>query len=168
MCGTEVQFEMLFTQRHISRVCGLLEGSAAVGQSGEVMSSVLFFGCITWHVELPQQGIKPVPLQWRRGVLTTGSPGKSDECSSGHAEMQILRNKQEMSSRQLDMVGMELGKEAWEPLERQYLNTGRACPRSRVGVQEGIGEEREPVRMKEWPLAAPRRPFCSRCGSTPF
>ena len=42
MCGTEVQFEMLFTQRHISRVCGLLEGSAAVGQSGEVMSSVLF------------------------------------------------------------------------------------------------------------------------------
>ena len=67
----------------------------------------------------PNKGSNLCLLQWRRGVLTIGSPGKSDECSSGHAEMQILRNKQEVSSRQLDMVGMELGKEAWEPLRSE-------------------------------------------------
>ena len=61
----------------------------------------------------------------------------------------------EMSSRQLDTAGIELGWETWEPLARQYLNTGRACHGSRGGMQEGIGEEREPVRVKEWPLAAP-------------
>lgn len=76
--------------------------------------------------------------------------------AAGHAEMQILRNKQEMSSRQLDMVGMELGKEAWEPLERQYLNTGRACPRSRGRVQGKAQGGKESVKIQEWPLAAPQ------------
>lgn len=107
--------------------------------------------CGMWN--FPNKGSNLCFLQWRRGILTTGSPGESDKHSFGHAEMQILRNKQELSSRQLDMVGMELGKEAWEPLERQHLNTGRACPRSRGRVQEGAGEERESVKIKEWPLA---------------
>ena len=35
-------------------------------------------GLPAWHAELPQPGIKPAPLQWKRGVLTTGLPGKSE------------------------------------------------------------------------------------------
>ena len=37
-----------------------------------------FFFCHTMrHADLPQPGIKPVPLHWEQGVLTTGPPGKS-------------------------------------------------------------------------------------------
>ena len=37
------------------------------------------FGRTAQHAELPRPGIQPMPrpLQWKRGVLTTGPPGKS-------------------------------------------------------------------------------------------
>ena len=39
----------------------------------------VFFGCAAWHVGcyFPYQGSNPCPLQWKRGVLTTGLPGNS-------------------------------------------------------------------------------------------
>ena len=39
----------------------------------------LFFGRTTRHVGsyLPDQGLSPCSLQWKRGVLTTGPPGMS-------------------------------------------------------------------------------------------
>lgn len=80
---------------------------------------------------------------------------ESDERSFGHAEMQILRNKQEMSGRQLDMVGMELGK-AWEPLERQHLNTGRAYILGAEAGYEKAQGGKGVCEDQEWPLAAPR------------
>ena len=37
------------------------------------------FGCTTQHAgsQFPDQGSNPHPLQWNRGLLTTGPPGKS-------------------------------------------------------------------------------------------
>ena len=42
-------------------------------------SFFFFFGCTTRHAgsQFPNQGSNPSPLQWKRGVLTTGPPGKS-------------------------------------------------------------------------------------------
>ena len=40
-----------------------------------------FFGHTAHHracgILAPRPGIKPTPLHWKRGVLTTGPPGKS-------------------------------------------------------------------------------------------
>lgn len=38
-----------------------------------------FFGLAPWHVGMlfPNQGLNPHKLHWKRGVLTTGPPGKS-------------------------------------------------------------------------------------------
>ena len=33
-------------------------------------------GCVAYRISVPQPGIKPVPLWWKCGVLTTGSPRK--------------------------------------------------------------------------------------------
>ena len=33
--------------------------------------------CVAWGILVPWPGIEPVPLPWKRGVLTTGPPGKS-------------------------------------------------------------------------------------------
>ena len=40
-----------------------------------------FFGCAAQHVgaQFPEQGWNPCPLKWKRGVLTTGPPGRSME-----------------------------------------------------------------------------------------
>ena len=42
----------------------------------------LFFGHATEHARswFPNQGSNPCPLQWKLDVLTTGLPGKSQEC----------------------------------------------------------------------------------------
>ena len=88
----------------------------------------------------PNKGSNLCFLQWRRGVLTTGSPGESDKHSFGHAEMQILRNKQELSSRQLDMVGMELGKERGPAVKLPALKLFRP----------GTGRGSREVRVKPW------------------
>lgn len=80
----------------------------------------------------------------------TWNPGGRGAAANQRGEMtsaiwdmlrcRILRNKQaEMSSRQLDTAGIELGWETWEPLARPYLNTGRACHGSRGGMQEEVG-----------------------------
>ena len=47
-----------------------------------VLEELLFLSLLllaAWHVGFlfPDQGSKPYPLQWKWGVLTTGSPGKS-------------------------------------------------------------------------------------------
>ena len=43
---------------------------------------IYLFGHTTWHAgsQFPDQGSNPRPLQWKRGVLTTGLPGKSPLC----------------------------------------------------------------------------------------
>ena len=38
---------------------------------------VLAMLCSLWDLSCPNQGSNPSPLQWKRGVLTTGPPGKS-------------------------------------------------------------------------------------------
>ena len=38
---------------------------------------LLVITALACRILAPGQGIKPVPLQWKCGVLTTGSPGKS-------------------------------------------------------------------------------------------
>ena len=45
-----------------------------------------FFGYATRHAgsQFPDQGSNPRPLQWKRGVLTTGLPGKSLQSMSCH------------------------------------------------------------------------------------
>ena len=50
---------------------------AALGCSG--VGFFFFFGLTTWHEGswFPDQGSNPHPLQWHRGVLTAGLPGKS-------------------------------------------------------------------------------------------
>ena len=48
--------------------------------STQVFSSYLFFcGHTVWHVGswLPDQGQKPLSLQWKRGVSATGRPGEA-------------------------------------------------------------------------------------------
>ena len=44
-----------------------------------VTSFFFFFGRAAWHVGswFPNQGLNPLPLQWKHGVLTTGPQGKS-------------------------------------------------------------------------------------------
>ena len=45
------------------------------------ISSFFIFGCAAQHVgsQFPDQGWNPRPLQWKRGVLTTGPPRRSQE-----------------------------------------------------------------------------------------
>ena len=45
-----------------------------------ILEDVFFRGggatpCGMWN--FPDQGLNPCPLQWKRGILTTGTPGKS-------------------------------------------------------------------------------------------
>ena len=49
-----------------------------------------FFGCTAQHMVslFSDQDLKPCPLQWKHGVLTTGPPGKSQEKNN------FKRNKQ--------------------------------------------------------------------------
>ena len=53
---------------------------AGTFKSGEKYGNI-FFGGGGWHAgsQFPHQGSNPCPLQWKRRVLTTGPPGKSQK-----------------------------------------------------------------------------------------
>ena len=44
---------------------------------GSSLVTLLKVSCGMWDLKFPDQGLNPGPLNWERGVLSTGPPGKS-------------------------------------------------------------------------------------------
>ena len=44
---------------------------------GSSLVTLLRVTCCMWELKFPDQGLNPGPLNWERGVLSTGPPGKS-------------------------------------------------------------------------------------------
>ena len=44
---------------------------------GSSLVTLLKVSCGMWDLKFPDQGLNPGPLNWDRGVLSTGPPGKS-------------------------------------------------------------------------------------------